>query len=157
MEQKTKTYLLLTIVLIVWCTVAYNIYYWINGNTVNEVADTINTSASFKRKKIRRNDDFTLHIHERDPFLGTIKNKKVIKPSIVTRPVLANNVPKIEIAYSGMVKRGTSKGESIYFIRINGIQHLMHIGEMVSKVKLIKGEQQHITVVVGDKRRIIKK
>jgi len=156
MKQKTKTYVLLAVVLVIWGIVGYNIYSSVYGNTTNEVVDAGSPGTSFKKKKIKGNNDFSLHAHDRDPFLGTIK-KKQLKPTVVKRPAVNSSAPETQVAYAGMVKTGASKGESIYFIRINGARHLMHIGDKVSKVKLIRGDETQITVLVGGKQRTVKK
>lgn len=157
MKQKTKTYILLAVVLVIWGIVGYNIYSSVYGNTTNIISDTMSQEVSFRKRKVEDMKVFSLHIHDSDPFLGTIKKKRSLKPEVVKRQVVDDSASEIQVVYAGMVKTDTAKGKSIYFLRINGTRYLMHIGDIAAKVKLIRGTENQITILVGGKQRIVKK
>ncbi|MEL4309127.1 hypothetical protein [Joostella sp. CR20] len=157
MKGKTKTYILLLVVLVIWGIIGYNIYSSIYGNVVNEQVNSMNSGMIFKKRNAKPISDFSLHEHTRDPFLGVFKKKLFVRPVSTKQPIIKDSVSEIYVDYAGMVKTGNAKERRIYFVKINGERHLIHIGEQKLGVKLIKGDENQITITVNGKRKIVKK
>lgn len=157
MKDRTKTYVLLAVVVAIWGVVGYNIYSSIYSDTPTAVSTSDNSKELFKEKKIKLRNTFAIHKHERDPFLGTIKREKPNKKAAPTRRSVKPTEPEVKVEYAGMVKTGNSKEESIFFVNINGTSNLMHIHDRVSGIKLISGDDSEITIVINGKRKTVKK
>jgi len=89
-----------------------------------------------------KKDTFELVADYRDPFLGTlpISKRKPIKSAVQKKPISKRN-----IVYSGLVSQ-TGSGNTMYFVSIDGQQHIMSKNQEINGVKLLKGNGQHITV-----------
>ncbi|QLE02050.1 hypothetical protein HX109_10970 [Galbibacter sp. BG1] len=157
MNSNVKTYVLLVVVLIIWGIVGYNIYSSLSGTPTGFNTNGENLSPSFRRKDLKVSREYTIHRYDRDPFLGTIKTKEDPKPLQRRKPRVVEAEPEIIVEYAGMVKPGVSKGDIIYFVRINSQRHLMHVGDEVSNVKLLKGNENEIAIAINGKQRKVKK
>lgn len=157
MKGRTKTYVLLTVVAIIWGVVGYNIYSSLYSDNPIAVSTSDNSNELFKEKKVKLQNSFAIHKHVRDPFLGTIKKEKPIKKPAPTRRTVKPAEPEAKVEYAGMVKTGNKKQESIFFVNINGTSNLMHIHDKVSGIKLIRGDESEITIEGNGKRKTIKK
>jgi len=156
-KHRTKTYVLLVIVLAIWGVAGYNIYSSVYGGTSTAIYTNDDSKELFKEKKIKLRSAFVIHKHERDPFLGTIKREKPNKKAAPIRRAVKPTKSEVKVEYAGMVKTGNSKGESIFFVNINGTSNLMHIHDRISGIKLISGDESEITIVINGKRKTVKK
>lgn len=138
------------IVLAIWGVIGYRI---IDALTPEEaiIEETI-VNANFNPKPIPERKRFTINTYNRDPFLGTIKRKRVVpsKKSVV-RPITKKE-PWPDIRFAGSVGDSGSK-EDIFFIYIDNTQYLFTPGMETQGVKLVKGNEAGITLSFKGKRR----
>ncbi|MCX2680345.1 hypothetical protein OOZ15_10370 [Galbibacter sp. EGI 63066] len=156
MKNKLKTYFLLFVVLVIWGLIGYNIYASLYGNPTPKTAENDVLSMTYKPRTPEKQKSFSINRHERDPFLGTMsvkpKKNRVAKKQVKPKP----ETPAVNITYSGMVGNNDKK-ERIFFLSINGTQHLMKINDEMSGVKLISGDEVKIIVLENKKRRTIER
>lgn len=89
-----------------------------------------------------KKDTFTLYANYRDPFLGTLpKSKK--KPT--NRVVKKAKKPEKNIVFDGLVSQSGS-GSTLFFVTIDGQQHIMSLKQEIEGVRLLKGSAKHISV-----------
>lgn len=147
MKNKTKTYILLTLVLGIWGVIGYRILSVANP-TLPDIAQQ-NGDVNFKPKTRIENDTFSIKTVNRDPFLGTLLIKKKSKPRR-TKP----KEPFIwkPVIYHGIISNQNSKTK-VYIVSIDNQQHLMKLGQVVNEVKLIRGNKNSIIVSYkGDRK-----
>lgn len=95
----------------------------------------------FKPKKTTQRDTFSIAANYRDPFLGTMapsQKKSVVK----AKP------PKVQfpnVAYTGLVS-GQQTKDHIFFVTINGAQHLMQKRNTNDGVTLVSGNANSIKI-----------
>lgn len=155
MKNKTKTYLLLIVVLGIWGTIGYKILNGLNPNIPQEIAQ--NMDMTFKPNQQITNEVFYITAIERDPFLGTLSNRKKRKSTAV------NTIPKqksIEnnpsISYSGSIKKQNTSSE-VFVISINNKQYLLKKGQTVDSIRLIRGNSKEVVVRYKNKSLTIKR
>ncbi len=151
MKKNTKTYLLLAIVLIIWGTIAYRIFSSLSSDTGPEVKVNLQY---FKPKPIAARDTFSISGDYRDPFLGTIYGNKEKITTTKKPPKVQESVPDRDIRYTGLITDASTK-QKIFFVGINGQQHLMGTGDKIDGVTLLSGTLETITVKDGAKSRTI--
>ena len=140
MGKNVKTYVLLAVVLVIWGIIAIRIFSAISPETGKE---QVTSQASFAPLKVIAPDTFSIKADYRDPFLGTYRasTATVVKP----KRTLKKEMPAIAIQYTGsMVNNSTKK--HIYFVTINGQQHLLEKGKTAGDVTLIRGSEKAITI-----------
>ncbi|WP_047415854.1 hypothetical protein [Cellulophaga sp. Hel_I_12] len=147
MQKNTKTYLLLALVLIVWGLIGYKIINWM-PDKVKEVPSS--RPLSFKPKKIQERDKFSIVADYRDPFLETAM-KTETKPKKTNTNKTVVTQPTIDIKYSGFITDGNSQ-QKIFFVTINGQQHMMKLKDKIADVTLISGSTETIKVSYQNKR-----
>lgn len=151
MKNKRNTYLLLTLVLIVWGMIGYRIFSSLGAG--NESVVQKNIAVSFRPKPIKEQDTFSIHTFTRDPFLGTFKAKPVItkksKPLVVKKEILWPT-----ISYSGFMGDAASN-QNIFFVSINNTQYLMKPNDLMQEITLIKGTSKEITVRFQKQKKVI--
>lgn len=140
--------MLLGVVLLIWGVVGYKIL-----NTLSPDAPTQNQlkEISFEPKKIAEKDTFSILANYRDPFLGTLPKKKVVKRK--SKPKVAA-VPEPNIIYTGSVINNDKKN-SIFFVTIDGNQFLMKTKQQKQKVTLLSGTETAIRVRINGKLKTI--
>lgn len=142
MSKNNKTYLLLALVLTIWGILGFKIINGLNPQT--EVENTPTIKNDFAVKTILKRDSFEISANYRDPFLGTIpktERAKRTQPKSVTNPPQ----PKRNIVYSGFVAQNGNQNR-MFFISIEGQQHIMSKNEVVNDVKLVWGDANTIKV-----------
>ncbi|WP_340064288.1 hypothetical protein [Ascidiimonas aurantiaca] len=141
MKGKKNTYLLLTLVLVVWGIIGYRIIGAISPSEAPEALPV--TDVSFRPEPVKQQARFELHEYPRDPFLGTYAVKPVTKPttSVTKKP----EIPWPAIRYSGLVG-GAKSGENIYFIYIDSRQYLLKPGSEAEGIKLVKGSPASVVL-----------
>lgn len=96
-------------------------------------------------------DSFSINADYRDPFLGTLPGtkKKMAQRTIKKEPVQKRN-----IIYSGLVTE-SSTGNTLFFISIDGQQHMMSLKEEINGVTLVNGNDRQIKVRYGGQSETI--
>lgn len=140
MKKQQKTYILLTVVILIWSVVIFQFLGYLSSE--EEYSTEINYK-KFRPKPIQEKEVYKVAVHDRDPFLDTYKTKQkkvARKTPIKAKEVI--NFPRIH--YIGTVKNGRS---SSFIISINGSQHIMKLKAMVNDVKLISGNSKEIKLL----------
>lgn len=151
MQKKTKTYLLLALVLGIWGTVAYKIITGLDTD-VPEVA-TEHFQVQFTPKNEVRIDTFSISPVERDPFLGRLATKKR-----TPQPSNHNSQPKQEkpwpfIIYTGVIQKDNKA--PLYILTIEQQQYILKKGQSAADVQLLKATTTEITVSYKGTRKTI--
>lgn len=131
---------MLVAVLSVWGIFGYKIISTLNPVQPETLSQQL--SVNFKPKPAIKNDTFSIEPVLRDPFLGTIKNKKVsyIKATKRTTPV---EWPKV--IYGGMVKKQNTNAH-IFVLNINDTQYLLKKGQGINDVTMVSGNSKEIVI-----------
>lgn len=142
MRKNVKTYVLLGLVLIIWGIIGYKVV-----KSLSPDEDPLPTSKpfAFTPKPLAVKDTFRLMANYRDPFLGTLpqSERKPSKQQVAKQPVQKKN-----IVYSGSVAQ-TGDSKTLFFVTIDGRQHLMSKNEKADGVKLVTGNGEEIQVRYG--------
>jgi hypothetical protein len=140
MKSNKKTYLLLTLVLIIWGLLAFRIVKTLNPTEEKKEPIEITTS-DIPEITIKR-DTFSISGDYRDPFLGTLPKKtrksKISKPKKI-------EVPKRNITYQGSVALNDS-GDRMFFVSVDGQQHVFEKRKEIDGVMLISGDKKSIKI-----------
>jgi uncharacterized Zn ribbon protein len=153
LKNKTKTYLLLVAVLVIWSIIGYKIYSSLNPELPEVVLN--DAEAVFNPKTGIEIDTFSIKTTDRDPFLGTLTKK-----SNKTASLKQNNTTKQEdsnwpqITYGGVIKRQNSN-EQVFVVTINNTQYVLKKGQKVDNITLVKGDNASITVRFNNTQKII--
>lgn len=151
MKNKTKTYILLAVVIGVWGIIGYKISNGLSPNVPEIVAQDY--EKSFKPKTIAEVERFSIENVERDPFLGTLSRKKSVTTLIVKpKKKTVENAPII--TYNGLVKKQHSN-KQVFVVNINNKQYLLKQGQEVDSVKLIRGNKKSIVIRYRGKNQTI--
>ena len=152
MKKNQKTYLLLTVVIGIWGLIAFKILNAANPEPAK--MGPIASNEVFVPKKIKHRDTFSIKADYRDPFLGTIVANKKVKKKVAPKKKVEKAIPQKKISYTGFITDGASK-QKIFFVTIEGQQHMMGLNETVQEVKLVRGSKDKITVRCNGKTRTI--
>jgi type II secretory pathway component PulC len=145
MKKNKKTYLLLGAVLVIWGVLGFKIIEAINPS--EELIAMVKLPTTNFGVAAKKRDTFSITANYRDPFLGTMPKTK--KPKKSKKKVVKKvETPKKNIAYAGSVAENGSN-KRLFFISIEGQQHIMSQGETVAEVKLVTGNQENIKVRYG--------
>ncbi|NAS12911.1 hypothetical protein [Poritiphilus flavus] len=142
MTKNQKTYLLLGGVVLIWGFLGFRVVRTI-APAVPET-NPLQKSLSFKPSESQERDTFYIAANYRDPFLGTIakpKTKKSSPSAIATK----KQIPQKNIVYQGFVA-GQTKSNSLFFISIDGQQHMLQVRQTANGVKLLSGNSTAIKV-----------
>ncbi|WP_298341162.1 hypothetical protein [uncultured Algibacter sp.] len=152
MKSKTKTYLLLVLVLAIWGAIGYQIVSAVNPEKEKVVNQDF--AIAFNPKAETEVDTFSIQTADRDPFLGTRLVKQTSKSTLSKlkqQPVVWK-----PITYHGNISNQNKKAV-VYVISIEGSQYLMKIGQVVKNIKLIKGTSKHVQLRYKGKIKTITK
>lgn len=150
MNKKTKTYLLLTAVLLIWGIIGYKVLSANSGDTDAEVGFE---KVALKPMQVQEKDTFSILADYRDPFLGTYPKKAVQKKKRAPKPKKAPE-PEINVQFSGVMTDKDTK-RKVYFVTINGQQHLMSVKSEINKVTLLSGTSTSIRIRANGKTRTV--
>ena len=139
MSKQTKTYLLLGVVLVIWGVIGFKV---VNTLSPNEEPQIVQKQAMDIPKATIKKDTFTLYANYRDPFLGTTQSPKKKIKKTVSKKV---DTPKKNIVYSGMVSQSGS-GSSLFFVTVDGQQHIMSANQEIEGVRLLSGNASRIRI-----------
>lgn len=153
MKNKTKTYILIIVVLSIWGAIAFqfsSIFKPDNHNTFTQLP-----TVQFNPKPIKIRDTFFIPLINRDPFLGTLqfntKRKKRIKKKHATeRPLVSN----YKIRYHGSIKKKKSN-EKVFVVSVDNEQYLLKKGQQVKNITLLKGNASEIVIKLNNKLKKI--
>ena len=98
-------------------------------------------------------DTFSIVAQYRDPFLGTLPKNQVARPQ-KPRAIKNAETPQKNIVYSGSVA-ANGTGKRLYFVSIDGQQHVLSKNGTVGEVRLLAGNQESITVRYGTRTESI--
>lgn len=152
MKNKTKTYILLSLVLAIWGIIGYKIVATVNPDTNAPVQDNFNVA--FNPKTNTEIDTFSVKTANRDPFLGTLLVKKT--PIKKTKKVTVKKNEWVPVVYNGIVSNKNTTNK-VYVVSINNKQYLMKLGQEFNGIKLIKGNNTEITVSYKGERKTVLK
>ncbi|TXG34843.1 hypothetical protein [Seonamhaeicola maritimus] len=150
MKNKTKTYVLLAVVLGVWGVIGFKIFSFVNPKTPDVSKN--NSEVAFTPKVNTELDTFSIQPSNRDPFLGNlyIKKKSIVKKNIIPEVVW------LPITYHGSLNKQSGKNK-VFVVSINKKQSLMKLGQAVDGVKLLNGNTNKIIVSYKGNRKTIPK
>lgn len=141
MQNKSKTYILLIGVLIIWGVLGFKIVSAVNPNV--PVPESHNMSMAFNPKMVKELDTFSIKGVHRDPFLGTLEKKRVAKTNV--KVSIKKELLWKPIQYHGTIAKKDSK-TNLFIVTIDGSQYLMKIRQTIDEVKLIKGNDENIVL-----------
>lgn len=159
MKNKKLTYFLLPLVILIWGTVFYKLFYttfqeeeWTN-EIVNLPKNIAATSVA---------DTFSIIANYRDPFLGNVisrenseKNLSQQKP-IMSQPKVEPVVQWPNIVYGGTIKNQQS-AKQLALVKINGKENILKAGEKIGVVELMKIYKDSIEVKMGKDKKVVRK
>lgn len=146
LNKKTKTYLLLGAVIIIWSSIVFKFFSGYNPEVVSVEQQDLATNFKPILKKV---DTFSVQEIPRDPFLGTISKKRTSSISTVTRKAKDTlQIPKM--VYLGLLKKQQSKNQ-IFVLNIDNEQFIVKKGQVVKKVKVIQADTKKMIVSYNNK------
>ncbi|WP_298759136.1 hypothetical protein [uncultured Psychroserpens sp.] len=138
MKNKKKTYTLLFFVLLVWGIIAYRIITALNPELPDAKPNTFVATTNYKVNT--KTDNFSISRVDRDPFLGTRRQKKIKRTTIKIKSVKWK-----PIAYLGIVKQQKSR-QQIFIVTIDGVQYLLKKGQIKDSIALVYGNRKSVTM-----------
>ena len=141
MKSKNNIKILFSLVIIIWGLLIYKIVDAFSDANLNTKQSLV---ANFKAPNVTEKEKFKMLPIEADPFLGTLYTQKK-KTSGRTSMKPKNEVVWPTIEYRGIVSDNNSKTK-VFIITINGQQQLLSQGENVEGLKLVKGDNESVTL-----------
>ncbi|KZS40907.1 hypothetical protein AWE51_24195 [Aquimarina aggregata] len=139
LKGKKGLYILLPLVVFIWGAIIFQITDAFTDDDP-EIANI--GPIAFSKIESKERDRFSISDVTRDPFLGTVykpKKEPVKKVAQVKKTVI--NWPSIR--YKGVVTGGNG-ATAIYLVEINGTDQLMKRKDVISEVKLTKGNSSWV-------------
>lgn len=151
MTKKTKTYLLLIVVVIIWGILIFKVVDALKGSNDDIISSNFKPEP-FNFNYQKKKDTFTLIANYRDPFLGDVSEKENRQRRSKT-PIKTKQPeePLPLITYSGYMTDPINK-ERVFFININNQQHMLKCNETVENVKIISGNDRNIVLRFGNQK-----
>lgn len=144
-----KNHILLPIVIIIWALLFYQIYTYIKpSNTVNIKQE----SKLFVPPPIKTKDTFSLKKIDRDPFLGTLYQKRVVQKTKASKVKVKLQEPWPTIKFLGVVE-GTNSKDQAFIISINGQQQILQPGEVDENLFFKSGSQKKIVFTFNNETK----
>ena len=141
MKSKTKTYVLVVLVLGIWGLIGYRVL-----SAVNPQAPTMeqqHVDVAFNPRPQTATDTFSIQTANRDPFLGTLLVKK--EKHLARKVQVQSPIEWPQITYQGHIAEQEG-GAEVFIVSINGRQQLMKTGQTLDGVKLVHGTEKAITL-----------
>ena len=151
MKQRKKTYILLAVVLAIWGILGFRVVKTLKPE-YEEPQQVVLTDYQIPENQKKR-DTFSIDGNYRDPFLGKMPKEK--KSSKGVRRKAKATSPTKNITYQGSVGDKGSKNR-MFFVNIEGQQHILTLGQKVDDVVLISGDNAQIKVRYPGHMKIIK-
>jgi hypothetical protein len=150
LKKNQKTYVLLAVVLAIWGILGFRILSAVNPK--DPLPSTHTAISDFRPTAPKARDTFSILANYRDPFLGTLPKSKIrTSPPKKTTPA---PVVKKNINFTGHI-RDQKSDQVIFFVNIEGQQHMMSLKDEVDGVRLLKGNEDQITVLYENRRETI--
>ena len=142
MKNKKNTYILLTATLLVWGVLGYRIFSTVNPS--NKKQQIALVSNSFKPQLGQESEEFIINTNYRDPFLGRLSKKKIVKSKKTTKVITKTpKVPFPSIIYKGVISEKGNKGQ-VFLINIDGQQFFFKKNSTHKEVKLLRGDAKQV-------------
>ncbi len=142
MKKNTKTYILLTLVFLIWGIVGIRMLKAFKPEVKVATSPVIETT--FNPLPFKAKDTFSIVGDYRDPFLGTWPTTKTKKKYKTKVP----ETPQITIRYTGIITANDAK-DTVFFLTVDGQSYMLSAGEKNDVLKLIRGNKNKITVQIG--------
>lgn len=139
MIKSVKTYVLLGLVLLIWGIIGFKV---VNALSNKPNVPDIQPTQPRLTNIVQQRDTFSIIADYRDPFLGTLYNTKKKDKKTGIKKKLGS---KKNILFMGLVSQ-TGSRNSMFFVSIDGQQHIMSINEEINGVTLLKGDNKKIMV-----------
>lgn len=152
MKNKTKTYVLIVLVLGIWGLIGYRVLSAVNPKEPTVPQQYVDVA--FHPKAQTATDTFSIQKANRDPFLGTLLVKK--EKQSIKKVQVKTTVEWPQISYQGHIAQQKGKAE-IFIVSINGRQQLMKTGQILDGVKLVHGTEKAIALSYKGIRKTIQK
>jgi len=144
MKNKKNIYILLPAVLLVWGLLGYRIFSTVNPSIKKQ--QTVAASNNFKPQLLQESETFTINADYRDPFLGTVAQKKISKTKKIAKTITKKpKVPFPSIMYKGLVS-SKKKNQQVFLISINGQQFFFKKNSTKNEVKLLRGSSKQVVL-----------
>lgn len=158
MKNKTTTYALLGVVLLIWGYISYKIYSGIKGDDI--VIPQTSTISKLKDTTKTVDENYELILNYRDPFLNKLKQTEPLLNSIQrpkintvnsgkvvkTKPVVIQEPIHWEtIVFKGCIKNPTTN-KTIAMVQFENMQHMLAEGSEIKGLKLLKIYRDSIKV-----------
>ena len=142
MSKNQKTYVLLAMVLTIWGILGFKVVKGLGSNEPIPERDPI--AQPYVAKTTGKRDSIFISANYRDPFLGTpVKTKPPTKLSKKKKKI--QKLPKKNIVFSGSVA-GNESNTRMFFVTIEGEQHIMEKNQKINGVVLVWGTLDEIRV-----------
>ncbi len=143
--------MLLALVISIWGILGFRIIRTLTPP--EEQIAMVNNEASKVLLPTQNRDTFSIDGNYRDPFLGTFPkgSRKTPKTPKKTVP----KAPKKQLIYQGSVVGEGNKGR-LFFISIDGEQHILKKGKAVQGVTLVWGNTKKVKVSYDGYTEIVK-
>ena len=151
MKKNNKTYLLLAVVIGIWGFIGFRLLNVVNPGPIKNAQ--IVSNETYVPKQLKARDTFSLALNYRDPFLGAVIAPKKAK-KIVAKKEVKPKAPEKAISYTGFITDKASQ-QKIFFLTIEGQQHMMALNDVVQGVKLIQGTKNNVKVRLDGNTRTI--
>lgn len=138
MSKNVRTYLLLGVVVLIWGFIGLKV---LGALSPQPEAPIFSENVDFKPKKVIQRDTFSIVADYRDPFLGTMTQSNTKRTLKAKQPTV--QFPNIN--YTGLIS-GQKTKDNIYFVTIDGAQHLMQKRNENNGVTLVSGTSTSIKV-----------
>ena len=150
MKNKKNLYILLPAVLVIWSLVIYRFYKGLNPSATE--ISTSEMTTTFTPKLEETNTAFTIKADYRDPFLGTLSNKKNTVKRVVPTQNMEPEEPFPTIMYKGLVAtKGTNN--RVFLIGINGEQHYFKVRSTYNGITLLAGNSKEVILQYQNRRQ----
>lgn len=164
MKNKTITYILLFLVLVIWGTILYKIFFY----TESESETFSMGKTSLTKITPESSDTFSLSLNYSDPFLKeNVRSNSISKSSTSTRksgqvkPTTIKNNPSTspqvvwpKVKYEGLIKNNNN---STAILSINGSTQFLKIGDSFNDVKVESITKDSVIVSYHKNSKTIKK
>lgn len=134
MKNKKSLYILLPLVIIIWGSVFWKLFWGTQSNVLQQPKTIINEAKGIEMRK----ESFELSLNYDDPFLrASGGNKPASKNEIPNLPQNVNRVvswPKLE--YHGLIK-SHSTDKTVGMLNLNGKKYLVHLEDEVQGIFVV--------------------
>lgn len=141
MSKNQKTYVLLAMVLIIWGILGFKVVKGLGSN--EPIPERNQIAQPYVAKTAGKRDSIFISANYRDPFLGTPVKKE--QPAKLSKQKKVQKLPKKNIVFSGSVA-GNGSNTRMFFVTIDGEQHIMEKNQKINGVVLVWGTTEEIRV-----------